>query len=212
MTITKSSQTLLFQGDSITDCGRDRTLTASNQSTALGNGYAFLVASRVLSEDPTISVFNRGISGNRIPDLQQRWQQDCIALKPSLLSILIGVNDMWHGMQGRYAGSTDDFERGYRELLLHTRTQLPDTRLVLCEPFVARCGAVTSDWFPEFDRRREMVRKLAGEHEATFVEFQRVVDEACQRAPATYWAADGVHPTLAGHYLLAQAWYRAAYG
>jgi lysophospholipase L1-like esterase len=205
--------TVVFQGDSITDAGRDRDSTLANDAGAMGKGYAYLAMCRLLADRPSrgLAVFNRGISGNRVPDLTARWKRDCLDLAPNVLSILIGVNDIWHKMDGRYSGTVADYENGFRELLGQTRAALPDTRLIVAEPFVLRCGAVTERWFPEFEERRSAAVRVARAAGAAFVPFQARFDRAVQggSAPA-YWAADGVHPTPAGHQLMADAWLEAA--
>jgi lysophospholipase L1-like esterase len=205
--------TILFQGDSITDAGRERTVSAPNDPRAMGKGYALLAMGRLLSAHPAqpLAVYNRGISGDCVPDLKARWQKDCIELAPDLLSILIGVNDLWHTLEGRYDGTVPEYEAGYRELLQQTRTALPRTHLLIGEPFVLRCGAVTDDWFPEFDQRRAVAAQLAREVGATFIPFQAVFDRALTDGSAPErWAADGVHPTPEGHQLMADAWLSAA--
>jgi lysophospholipase L1-like esterase len=200
---------ILFQGDSITDAGRDRSRREVNDAAALGRGYAYLAAARLLADQPRLGLmlWNRGISGNRVPDLLARWQSDCIDLEPNLISILIGVNDLWHKFDGRYTGSVADYEQGYRELIEQTQQAAPQAQLVLCEPFVLRCGVVSAKWFPEFDQRREVAGKLAREYRTLFVPFQSSLDRAlADDSPPSYWTADGVHPTAAGHQLLADAW------
>ena len=202
---------ILFQGDSITDAGRDRTRREVNDAQALGRGYAYLAAARLLADQPRqgLMIWNRGISGNRVPDLLARWQADCIDLQPDVVSILIGVNDLWHKFDGRYTGSVADYEQGYRELLEQTRQALPRAEIVIGEPFVLRCGAVSSRWFPEFDQRREVAGRLAREFQTSFVPFQSSFERALtDGSPPAYWAADGVHPTAAGHQLLADTWLR----
>jgi lysophospholipase L1-like esterase len=205
--------TILFQGDSITDAGRDRTVAAPNEPGAMGKGYALLAMGRLLSARPaqSLAIYNRGISGDCVPDLKARWQKDCIELAPDLLSILIGVNDIWHTLEGRYDGTVREYETGYRELLQQTRAALPNTRILIGEPFVLRCGAVTADWFPEFEERRAVAAQLAREAGATFIPFQAVFERALTDGSAPErWAADGVHPTAAGHQLMADAWLSAA--
>lgn len=199
---------VLFQGDSITDAGRSRKNTRANQADALGRGYAMLIASHLLADAPqqNLQCLNRGISGNKVPDLAKRWQQDCIDLKPSLLSILIGVNDIWHKLNGNYDGSVKAYEDGLKALLQRTRSDLPETRIVICEPFVLRCGAVNDKWFPEFDERRAACRRVSNDLGCTWVPFQEMFDEATQLAEPAYWAGDGVHPSLAGHALMAKTW------
>src|SRR5688572_27012285 len=204
---------ILFQGDSITDAGRERSSSAANDPAAMGRGYAFLAMCRLLAERPTagLRVYNRGISGNRVPDLMARWERDCVALAPDVLGILVGVNDIWHKMDGRYAGSVADYEQGFAGLLAQTRQALPRTHLVIGEPFALRCGAVTERWFPEFDQRRAAAARVAREVGATFVPFQAIFDRAISNGSgAEWWAADGVHPTPAGHQLMAEAWLDAA--
>ena len=199
---------ILFQGDSITDCGRSRESAGANDNGALGLGYAKMVAAELLSQRPgdQFSFFNRGISGNRIVDLYARIKADCINLNPSLVSILIGVNDTWHEYPGKNGVAVPKFERVYRELLTEIREALPKVKFVLCEPFVLKCGVVTDEWVAEMDQRRAVTCKLAQEFGAPFVQFQALFDEAVKLAPPAYWAADGVHPTAAGHMLMAKAW------
>ena len=211
------SDVVLFQGDSITDCGRSRERPGPNSGDALGRGYVFFTAAKLLADFPggSLQVFNRGISGNKITDLADRWKPDCLDLRPTVVSILIGVNDTWHGTgkgQPENGVPPDEYERVYRHLIETTLNSLPGVRLVLCEPFVVRCGAVTDNWFPEFDQRRQIVRKLADEAEAVFVPFQTAFNDACNRAPADHWAADGVHPSIAGHMLMARTWCEAVSG
>jgi lysophospholipase L1-like esterase len=204
----KPSSVVLFQGDSITDAGRNRGAERANDGSGLGQGYPLFLAAALLADHPKaqLKVHNRGISGNRVPDLAARWQKDALDLKPAVLSILVGVNDIWHKLNGNYKGTVADYETGYRELLKRTLEALPEVRIVICEPFVLRCGAINDRWFPEFDERRAVAKKLAEEFKLTFVPFQAMFDEAAKLAPPAYWAGDGVHPTLAGHALMAKTW------
>ncbi len=200
---------VLLQGDSITDAGRDRKREDNaNDVRALGSGYALFTASRLLAGqgDVGLKVYNRGISGHKVFQLAERWDKDCLALKPNVLSILIGVNDIWHTLNGSYKGTVEIYERDYRALIARTQQTLPGVRLVICEPFVLRCGAVNDKWFPEFDNYRAAARRVATDAHAVFVPFQAMFDEAVKSAPPQYWAADGVHPTIAGAGLMAQTW------
>ncbi len=199
---------LLFQGDSITDAGRDREKALFNDNASLGRGYPSLIAAYLLSARGAdgLRIHNRGISGNKIPDLEARWEADALNIRPDMLSILIGVNDLWHKLNGRYDGSVQSYETGYAKLIKRTQKEMPWTRVIVCEPFVLRCGAVTDAWFPEFDRYRAAARRVAEGAEADFVPFQSMFDEALKYAEPEYWAADGVHPTLAGHGLMARTW------
>ena len=204
---------VLFQGDSITDSGRDRNSKDANASGALGSGYPLLVSAAALAAHPDreLRFFNRGVSGNTVPDLEARWTTDTLDLKPDVLSILIGVNDIWHKLNGNYAGTVQDYERQYTALLDETRKALPRTQIIVLEPFVLRCGAVTARWFPEFDERRAVAARVAKQAKATFVALQAMFDQKAKSSRPEYWAADGVHPTPAGHAAIAELWRRAAH-
>jgi len=204
---------VLFQGDSITDAGRNRASADANSAGALGSGYPLLVTSAVLAARPgaALRFYNRGISGNKVPDLQQRWTTDTIDLKPDVLSILIGVNDFWHKLDHGYNGTVQDYEQQYNALLDATREALPRVHLIVLEPFVLRTGAVDARWFPEFDQRRAAAARVAARARATFVPLQTVFNQQTRSAPPEYWAADGVHPTPAGHAVIAEQWRRAAH-
>lgn len=208
-TVLAQDDVILFQGDSITDAHRDKKANGANDFNALGRGYANMIAAALLGAHASLRLqcYNRGISGHKVPDLQARWHKDTIDLNPAVLSILIGVNDIWHKLGGRYDGTVQDYEEGFDKLLNDTREALPDVRLVICEPFVLRCGAVNDDWFPEFDQRREAAKRVSDAAGATWVPFQAMFDNAVnETTPPQYWAADGVHPTTAGHALMAKTW------
>jgi lysophospholipase L1-like esterase len=199
---------ILFQGDSITDVGRNRGVTAENSAAALGGGYPLLAASGILRSHPDggLRVFNRGVSGDKVPALQARWETDTIALKPDILSILVGVNDLWHKLMGNSNGTVADYESQYDALLDATKAALPEVRLVVLEPFVLVTGAVDARWFPEFDERRAAAAKVARRAGAAFIPLQAMFTQLAQSAPPSYWLADGVHPTIAGHAAIAERW------
>ena len=204
----KQNDVILFQGDSITDCGRNRDCAQPNDGWGLGLGYAKMVAAELLSQRPgeCLSFHNRGISGNRIVDLYARIKADFINLNPDLISILIGVNDTWHEYPSKNGVAVPKFERIYRDLLCEIREALPKVKFVICEPFVLKCGVVTNEWVVEMNQRRAVACKLAQEFSAPFVQFQALFDEAVRLAPPEYWASDGVHPTAAGHMLMCKEW------
>ncbi|MCD8262861.1 MAG: SGNH/GDSL hydrolase family protein [Tannerellaceae bacterium] len=201
---------ILFQGDSITDCNRDRNNGNFNAIEQLGNGYVLFIASQLLDKyaSKQLKIYNRGISGNKVYQLRERWEQDCLALQLDVLSILIGVNDHWHSLSGEYKGTAADYERDYRELLTYTKEKQPAIQLVICEPFVVEGGASIEKekWFPAFNEYRAIARRLADEFNAIFVPFQAAFDEALKKAPARYWAYDGVHPDLPARQLMADVW------
>ncbi len=202
----EANDLILFQGDSITDAGRGRDGLHRNGN--LGQGYAQMTAATLLADHPTLALgfLNRGISGDRVTSLMARWKADCLNLKPTVVSILIGINDIWHEFGTGTGTSIEKYSRYYRELLQDTRDALPDVRLVLCEPFVTRCGVVGAPWLPVLKEQQDIVRQLVGDFGAKHVPFQTMFDAACNEAPADYWAGDGVHPSLAGHQRMARLW------
>jgi lysophospholipase L1-like esterase len=203
---------ILFQGDSITDAGREKKNELPNNARSFGTGYASIVASTLLNDlaDQDLSIYNRGISGNKVFELDERWQKDCLDLKPDLLSILIGVNDYWHMRNGRYNGTPEIYETDYRNLLNRTLSELPDIKLVLCEPFILTgTTAVDDSWLEPYSHYQEIAARLAGEFKAIWVPFQSAFDDASEIAPASHWAHDGVHPSMAGCELMAETWLNA---
>ena len=199
----------LFQGDSITDGNRGRN---ADPNHIMGHGYAFSIASRVGADFPSAgyTFYNRGISGNRIPDLQARWQTDTIDLKPDVLSILVGINDTNASVDNKPGAPTiDEFESGYRSLLEQAKTANPNTMFVLGLPFVFAVGKRKENWELWRDgtlQRAERVKKLAKEFDAVLVDYPAVFNKAITKAPVDYWIWDGIHPTVAAHELMAREW------
>lgn len=200
---------ILLQGDSITDSGRTKTATEPNSARALGNGYALGVASNLLLKypDKDLKFFNKGISGNKVHQLAERWQADCIDIKPNILSIHIGVNDFWHTLTNGYKGTLQTYVDDYRKLLDSTLRLLPEVKLIICEPFaVLGVRSVDKNWYPTFDLFRQAAQSLAIQYDAPFVPYQAAFDKAIKLAPPVYWTNDGVHPSAAGAALMAQTW------
>lgn len=188
-----------------------KTIT-DNNPTSLGRGYALQAAAEMLLEqaDKDLKIYNKGISGNKVYQLAERWDKDCLAIKPDVLSILIGVNDYWHKHNGKYDGTVDVYKKDLKALLQRTKAALPDVKLIICEPFAVKgVKAVDNTWYPEFDTYRAAAKEIAEEFKAVFVPFQKVFDEAEKKAPGVYWTGDGVHPSLAGAKLMAHAWLKA---
>jgi lysophospholipase L1-like esterase len=203
---------ILFQGDSITDAGRDKNTKTPNTSPMMGSGYVIQAAGELLFKyaEKNLTIYNKGISGNKVYQLAERWDTDCLEIKPNVLSILIGVNDFWHTKTGGYKGAVKNYEDDYRALLQRTLTALPNVKLIIGEPYaVTGIKAVDNTWYPEFDKYREAAKKLADEFKAVFIPYQKVFDEARKRAPGAYWTHDGVHASLAGAQLMANAWMEA---
>jgi lysophospholipase L1-like esterase len=200
---------ILFQGDSITDAGRNKQQQLPNHARSFGTGYAYILASSLLHglAEKNLTFYNRGISGNKVYQLADRWQEDCLDLKPDILSILIGVNDYWHMRNGKYDGTPDIYENDYRELLKRTQSESPDIKFVICQPFILTgTTAVDDSWLEPFKLYQEIAHKMAVEFDAAWVPFQEAFDKATEISPSKYWAFDGVHPSMAGSQLMAETW------
>lgn len=200
--------TFLFQGDSITDGNRTRD---NDWNHVMGHGYAYMIASRLWYDHPDkdLMFYNRGVSANKVTDLAARWQQDTLDLNPDVLSILIGVNDIAAILNKSGTDNLETFEITYNSLLEKTVTALPQTQIVLCEPFILPVGWVNKDlenWQNMILRAQKIVKKLALNYDAVFVELQKPFLDACKKAPADYWIWDGIHPMPAGHELIARQW------
>ena len=208
--LIEENNVILFQGDSITDAGRNRKNNQSNDQSGLGGGYAFHAVADLLYEHPekNLKFFNRGISGNKVYQLADSWDADAINLKPDILSILVGVNDYWHTLSFSYKATVETYRKDYWTLLQRTKDKLPDVKLVIGEPFAIPGTVVNGSWFPAFNEYRFVARELADEFRASFIPYQKVYDKALKHAPGAYWSADGVHPSIAGAKLMAEAWLR----
>ncbi len=207
-----NGMTVLFQGDSITDGKRGRN---TDPNHIMGHGYAFSIAGRWGADFPSndLVFYNRGISGNTITELQNRWQTDCLDLHPGLLSILIGINDAARFVESPSAEPegiyVQAFEDCYRNLLEQVRKQDPKTLIVLGIPFLAPVGKVKGNWdvyHSIVSKLSDRVRKVAIEFDAVIVDFQKVFVAARKQAPDSYWIWDGIHPTVPGHELMAREW------
>ena len=200
---------ILFQGDSITDCGRSREIQEPNVN--LGQGYVQMTAGRLLYENPDkkIEVFNRGIGGHRVVDLYARWKIDALNMKPDIISILIGVNDTWHEFAAKNGVDVARYAQIYRMILEWTLKELPRVKLIICEPFALKCGVVKKEWITEINGRRKVAAALAKEFNAVFIPFQAEFNKAAKLACPEYWLVDGVHPTYAGHTLMSDFWLKS---
>lgn len=195
---------ILFQGDSITDGNRGRS---ADPNHILGHGYVFIIAAQHGAAFPqqNLNFMNRGISGNKASELEKRWQKETIDLKPDVLSILVGINDA-------RSVPVEEYEKTYDKLLADARAANPKLRLVLCEPFLLpgeKKDAAMEARMLVVREQQAIVAKLAKKHDAALVLYQRMFEEACMKAPATYWIWDAVHPTYSGHQLMADQWLRS---
>lgn len=207
--------TILFQGDSITDGlrekNRDRAWDLNHQ---MGHGYAFLVNAAWGAQYPErrFAFINRGISGNRIADLYGRWQEDAVNLRPDVLSILVGINDVGFTMWEQSGSGPERFGRIYQLLLDEARAANPALLTVLMEPFVMPVGErkdAYQDWLSLLRPLQEQTRLIAERNGAIFIPLQERFERLCQVREASYWVWDGIHPTVSGHQVIADAWMEA---
>jgi lysophospholipase L1-like esterase len=199
--------TLLFIGDSITDCNR------REDPEKVGTGYVRLVRDWLAARDPATAprVINVGVSGNKVPDLKKRWERDVIGHQPDVVSVMIGINDVWHGLNPPPAVGVDieTFISTYREILMELRGRRPGCRLVLCEPTVISppAPAQGNDALQPYVRA---VNDLAKDFVAdAVVPTHETFRRAEQQRRDIDWTTDGVHPTSAGHTLIARTWLTA---
>jgi len=200
---------ILFMGDSITDCMR----TSIAQGTNLGMGYPRLVSCELSYNYPQQYEFvNRGISGNRIVDLIQRVKKDAINLSPDYMSILIGVNDVWHEVNYQNGVDTKRFELFYNLYIEQIKEALPDIKIMILEPFILKASA-TEENFDAFKdevlEKAAAAKRVAEKNGLKFIPLQNLFDEALKSAPESYWLSDGVHPSPAGHELIKNEWLKA---
>ncbi len=199
MSTAHPMNTVVFIGDSITEDGSPLA-----DQYALGVGYVARVASARRAAGAVEQVVNTGIGGNRMVDLVERWERDCLAYSPDLVSVLVGINDTWRRYDGGEATSTAAFEAGYRDVL--ERTAPTGARLVLIEPFLLPVRPGQADWRDDLDPKIEVVRGLAGEFGATLVPADVAFTARAREVAAAELLHDGVHPTDAGRDLLARTW------
>jgi len=200
VTFLQPHDRVLLTGDSITDWGRDRS-----DPTSLGHGYAGIVAALAGARRPDLDLtfLNRGVGGDTSGMLRARWDRDAVALAPTVVSILVGINDTWRRYDSGDPTSTDEYEDNLRAIVSTV------DRLVLVEPFLVPVRAEQHAWREDLDPRLAVVRRVAAEHRAVLVPADGLFAAAAVRTTPEAWAFDGVHPTPAGHGLLAEAWLRA---
>jgi lysophospholipase L1-like esterase len=203
--VFQPGQTLLFIGDSITDCGR------RSHAAPYGEGYVSLARALLLARHPELPlrVINQGIGGNRVIDLAARWEEDVIAHQPAWLTICIGINDVWRAFDGHpeLAVPLDLFAATYRRLLDRARAAT-QTNIILMEPYLIE-PSLADPMRRAMDSYGALVRELAEEYATTLVHTQAAFDAALATTPATLWANDRIHPNLPGHSIIALAWLRA---
>lgn len=202
--------TILFQGDSITDAGRNKGGYYANDRGGMGSGYVAHVTTELLGEypDANIRVYNRGISGHKVFQLANRWEDDCLQLKPDILSVMIGVNDFWHTLSHDYKGTPDTYRSDFIALLQRTRDELPDVKIIIAEPFFVRDGSAIDNavWDKGFPIYQQYAKEVSDHFNASFIPLQSIFNDALKIKPVSYWCPDGVHPSMAGSHMMAEAW------
>jgi len=199
-----SSHHVLFYGDSITDCGRR---AEKDNNNGLGNGYVAVIASALVDKYPQLKLrfTNRGISGNRIYDLENRLQSDVIDLPPNLVSIMIGINDTWRRYDRNVVSPIHEFSESYRRIC-RTIIEKTGASIVICEPFLLPVPDDRRAWREDLDDRITAVRDIAREFAKAFIPLDGLFAAAACQRELGYWLPDGVHPSPAGHRLIAKAW------
>ena len=186
---------IVFIGDSVTDCDR---LTIP----PYGFGYVAKVAAKLSDK---YQITNMGTSGNRLIDLDQRWERDVIGNKPDILSVAIGVNDTWRRYDSNDPTTLEDFESRYRKLLTRTQRTV-DPQFVLCEPFLLPATSEMNSWREDLDLKIEAVHKLAKEFDGVLVPFDQMLTDALGTHTVAELAPDGIHPLDEGHEMMAKLW------
>ncbi|MDR1790233.1 MAG: SGNH/GDSL hydrolase family protein [Propionibacteriaceae bacterium] len=197
---------VVFLGDSVTDAARDRWDDAD-----LGWGYVRFIAQELATRPDahTLTIVNRGIDGNRLVDLAGRLRRDCLALHPALVSILIGINDVWWSFESGRHTSSDNFGQLFKRVLTQVTTKT-EAKLVLLEPFLVPAEEYQWAWRAELDARIEIIRKAAQDFGAILIPADSIMNAAEDEGEST--TLDGVHPTEYGHKLLARSWVSAVFG
>lgn len=198
-------KTILFQGDSITDTYRWR-----DDDRAIGSGYPILIDAELGYNMPgKFLIINRGIGGNRSVDILQRWRTDCINLKPDYLSLMVGVNDVWHEIDFQNGIITERYEEYLRIMIEDVKNALPDIKIILMSPYITHGETTDKNWDyfrTEVDARIKASERISKLFNLPFINLQDKFDEALSIAPAENWTFEGVHPTSAGHKIIANAW------
>ena len=200
----KPGAKILFQGDSITDWGWTR-----ENDKELGTGYVNFIAAWMSAAHPEMEYkfINRGVGGNRVCDLEARWTEDCIELKPDLVSILIGINDTWRKYDSNIESDIPEFEACYRRILDRVKAET-NAQIVILEPFILELPQFQG-WREDLGPRIEAVRRIARDYGTLYIPLDGIFAAASTIQKPEFWAEDGVHPTQAGHALIAQNWIKA---
>ena len=206
--LLKKNSTVLFQGDSITDTGRTGS---ENPDTSLGGGYPYFIANLLNAAHPdwNLNFINRGVSGNRTLEMSARWKKDCLDLKPDLLSILIGINDTWRRYDEEDPTSVEDYYARLTGMLRSAKEANPELKILLIEPFLLpneSTACFREDLNPKILANRRAAMELAD----AYLPMDGIFAAACLHREPAFWSEDSVHPTPAGHALIAEKWIELA--
>ena len=202
----ENGQTVLFQGDSVTDCLRDRS-----DDTSLGCGYPNKISEIYHSLFPlnNVTFLNKGVSGNRSTDLLERYDADFKAIQPDFISILIGINDCWRRYDANDPTSCEQFEKNYRTLLEKIKADIPHAKIMLIEPYVLPSVPGREEWHEDLDPKINVVHTLAREYADYFLPLNGIMNAASVcRYTCKELTEDGVHPSQVGHAVIADAYFK----
>lgn len=192
---------LLFQGDSITDCDRFYCV----EGKGLGCGYVRMIANYLEAKNAPVEVINKGISGDKTSNLLTRWKEDCLDLSPDVLTILVGINDVWEQMDSQVVITIEDFERNYEALLKQFRDRI-EAELIIMEPYVLPYPEDRIRWRPILDPQIHVIRRLAKKYHARYIPLDGLLNKAAIESGYDAIAQDGAHLTPYGHSILCDAW------
>lgn len=204
---------ILFQGDSLTDSGRDKNTALANVN--LGMGYVNLLAARIICDRPDTVVYNRGVGGNRICDMYARWIEDTLNIEFDILSVMNGINDVGFGIRMGQGADCEKYRFVYDRMLFEAAKRRPNAKLVIIEPFLVRKfmgedgGDIYNDWdlwHTQIAERGKICRELAKKYGAVFVPLASEFDRLAEEYGADVWSMDCIHPTAAGHEVIARRW------
>ena len=199
---------ILFFGDSVTDAGR--------LNDGYGKGYVNLIKNEFDMRFPNeYEIINRGVGGNKITHLMNRKEEDLFRISPDIVTILVGVNDVWFGIMKNWGTTNENYRLEYSNLIDEIKGRLPKTKIIIMEPF-AFLGAKTENT-PEYPDRYTLVinellekaniaKNIAKKNSIQFIKLWDVFKEANKKYPLAELFEDGIHPTLFGHSIIKDEW------
>ena len=199
--IFKDNSIVLFQGDSITDCGRDR-----NDESSLGTGYVKLIADKYncFYPESNVKFINKGVSGDRVHNLIERYVDDFMDINPDFISIMVGINDVWRRYDSQDPSTVDSYRDHYEYLLKMIKTHMPDTGILIIDPFLVHTKPELLIWHEDLDPKIQAVRSLAQKYADFYLPLDGIFASRCvKKYKNEDLAEDGVHPTPLGHSIIA---------